>query len=118
MYDWIRLVLGAIAILPPLALVVLLLPSKGAAFRRLPSWLTWTQSLALAGLYAGVIGASLEAITLGRHVPSLGIEVLFVMAYVALGAIRWVLLVWWIRDWRTRHRCRIAAAEREARPTG
>lgn len=103
-YDWLRLGLAAVAILPPLALVVLLVPAKGAAFRRVPTWLTWTQSLALAALYAGVMGASLEAIALGRHVPSLGIEALLVASYVGLGAIRWVLLVWWIRDWRRSHR--------------
>jgi hypothetical protein len=60
--------------------------------------------LALAALYAGVIGASAEGIVLGRRTPSLGIEALFVISYIGLGAIRWVLMVWWVRDWRARYR--------------
>ena len=105
-YNWIRLVLASVAILPPLALVALLGPAQGATFRQVPTWLTWTQSLALASLYAGVIGASAQALTTGHAVPSVGIEALLVAAYVGLGAIRWVLLVWWVRDWRAQHRSR------------
>lgn len=104
-YDWLRLILGVIAIVPPLALTVLLLAwAREVAFRSVPTWLTWTQSLASVALFAGVIGDNAQAVALGYHVRSLGIEALFVGSYCGLGAIRWVLLVWWIRDWRVHHR--------------
>ena len=102
-YDWARLALASVAIVPPLALLILLVLFKGAAFRRVPTWLTWTQSLAQVALFGGVIGASVEAIAFGRHLPSMLIEALLVASYVGLGAIRWVLLIWWIRDWRARY---------------
>jgi hypothetical protein len=110
-YAWVRLCLAALAILPPLALVILLAPSKGVAFRSLPSWLTWTQSLALVALYAGVIGVSVDML-LDQPSPSLWAEALLIGAYVGLGGIRWLLLVWWIRDWAARHRSRAGRAPR------
>lgn len=98
-YDRIRLVLAAIGILPPLAFVFLMAPTT-ARMRPLPSWLTWGQSLALACLYAGVIGASTEALAFGRLIPSLPVQGLLFGAYAGLAAIRYTLLVWWIQDRR------------------
>jgi hypothetical protein len=110
-YAWVRLGLAAVAILPPLALVILLAPSKGVAFRSLPAWLTWTQSLALVALYAGVIGVSLDVIT-DQPSPSIWAEALLIGAYVGLGGIRWLLLVWWVRDWSARRRSQPGRAPR------
>ncbi len=104
-YDWIRLALAAVGILPPLAFVILMAPHT-AHMRRLPSWLTWAQSLALAALYAGVIGASLEAILADRFIPSPPVQLLLFSAYAGLAAIRYTLLVWWLQDWQGRHRRR------------
>jgi hypothetical protein len=98
-YDRVRLVLAAIGILPPLAFVCLMAPSS-ARMRPLPSWLTWGQSLALVALYGGVIGASAEALAFGWLIPSLPVQLLLFSAYGGLAAIRYTLLVWWIRDRR------------------
>jgi hypothetical protein len=98
-YEWARLILAAVSMLPPLAFVLLMRPTK-APLRPLPAWVTWTQSLALTTLYAGVVGASVEAIAARRYIPSLWAQLLLFAGYGGLGVIRYVLFVWWLRDRR------------------
>jgi hypothetical protein len=100
-YEWVRLVLAAVSVLPPLAFVALMRPSR-RPLAPLPAWVTWSQSLALTTLYAGVVGASVEAITAHRYTPSLWAQLLLFAGYGGLGIIRYVLLAWWLRDRRAR----------------
>jgi hypothetical protein len=100
-YEWVRLVLAAVSVLPPLSFVLLMRPSR-ALLRPLPAWVTWAQSLALTTLYGGVVGASVEAIVAHRYIPSLWAQLLLFAGYGGLGVIRYVLLVWWLRDRRTK----------------
>ena len=102
-YEWVRLLLAAVGILPPLSFVVLIRPRR-RLLAPLPAWVTWSQSLAQVLLYVGIVAASAAAIDAGRVVlPPPWAQAPLLVGLAGLIVTRWVLLVWWLQDrWRSR----------------